>query len=134
MFTDSPDGFAGDPSVTAEGDSAESGVEEARGATAPTEAERIPVDVSYTKKESDKDKRKSFFGFLSKLGGKKKHRKSTENLLAIDEGEGVGSKVNKDVPITDHGDEEDGVVPLEMQRDIEGNLPMHKKILNNIIC
>ena len=86
------------------------------GATASIE--HVPISVDYTKKDSEKDKRKSIFGFLSKLGGKKKHRKSTENLLAVDEGIVHNAKVSKEE--RDHVDEEDGVVPLEMQRDVEG--------------
>jgi len=85
------------------------------GATASME--HVPVSVDYTKKDPEKDKRKSIFGFLSKLGGKKKHRKSTENLLAVDEGIEHSAKVNTEE--RDHVDEEDGVVPLEMQRDVE---------------
>ena len=86
------------------------------GATASVE--HVPVSVDYTKKDPEKDKRKSIFGFLSKLGGRKKHRKSTENLLAVDEAIEHSAKVNTEE--RDHVDEEDGVVPLEMQRDVEG--------------
>lgn len=41
-----------------------------------------------------------------------------ENLLAVDEGEG-SSKENKDEHRKENVDEEDGVVPLEMQRDVQ---------------
>ena len=95
-------------------------VEEPRGATASTE--HVAVNIDYTRRDSDKEKRRSIFGFLSKLGGKKKHRKSTENLLAVDEGTEANAKVSKDVAARDNIDEEDGVVPLEMQRDAEGRI------------
>lgn len=112
-------------------DKTEDRVEEARGATASTE--HVAVNIDYAKKDSDKEKRRSIFGFLSKLGGKKKHRKSTENLLAIDERNETRAKVSEDVPTRDNVDEEDGVVPLEMQRDVEGRV-LYSKYYTQHYC
>ena len=58
---------------------------------------------------------------MTKLGGKKKHKRSMENLLAVDEANEGAAKGSIESPRGEHLEEEDGgVVPLEMQRDIEG--------------
>ena len=80
-------------------------------ATASTD--NLAVNIDYTK--PDKEKRKSFFSFLPKLGGKKKHKRSMENLLEPEDG------AEKPAPASelkeDH--EDDGsVVPLEMKREV----------------
>ena len=118
MLTESEEEPRKPPASPQEARKAES-IENIRGASASTE--NLAVSIDYTKKDPDKEKRKSFFGFLTKLGGKKKHKKSMENLLVVDEANEGPSKENRDAAGKENVDDEDGgVVPLEMQRDVEG--------------
>ncbi len=68
-----------------------------------------------TKKE-DKEKRKSIFSFMSKLGGKKKHKRSMENLLAPD---GPAATRDPSPSRSDRHDNDEDLVPFDAKYDTE---------------
>ena len=80
-------------------------------ATASTD--NLAVNIDYAK--PDKEKRKSFFSFLPKLGGKKKHKRSMENLLEPEVGAGNSAPVPE---LKDNHEDDGSVVPLEMKGEV----------------
>ncbi len=90
------------------------------------------VNIDYGgKKDGEKDKRKSIFSFLPKFGGKKKHKRSMENLLAPEESHGhAGTRESS--PARSERDDEEGVVPFDVKHGTESHFPAQQNTQTSV--
>eukprot|EP00794_Sanderia_malayensis_P017697 gene17697-19465_t len=95
----------------------------------PPQVSASHENLAGRKDGGEKEKRRTIFSFLPKFGGKKKHRRSMENLLAPEE-QANSARHREDSPARSDKDAEEGVVPFHMKHAAVGSQPLdvHVKV------